>query len=497
MAGITHLVEHLALLPFQEQPYAYGGSVEGGRTIFWAQGSPAEIVEFFNRLCANLANLPLDRLADQARLLETEAHSRKVGPGDSLLNIRYGTTGWGTVVYPEYGLMRPDPERVGEWAERWFTADNAALGLSGSAEGLTLQLRPGTRMPAPDLTPLTSVHTPAWMHERFAGVGIGFVAPRSIQFAGLLRSLARRGRARLRFGESLSYEVSENTLRLSDRVTHGIIWADGLPENMSKVWTGLLAEIDKVRAGGPSDAEVREDADALRKTMENPAWPLAVVDRLVTNELFGVPTETGDELLAALEQTRPADYQALLEQVFPTAIALVPNAVAVLDARFTPVPIWSSDVAHGRAFRLRAPKSAVQGQTTELTVGDAAVSLSLGPGQLVTVPYAECEAVLTWDDGSRTLLSRDSFRLHVRSADWTNGNEAVSAIDARLSKDLMVPMGPRPNPDREALSGTSTPAAAPARKRLTYNWKRAAIAATAVIAFYVLAAILRLVLGGH
>ena len=495
-SGLTHLVEHLALLPFQEQPYQYGGAVEGARTLFWVQGSDRDIAEFFARLCANLASLPLDRLTDQARILETEARSRKHSAVESLLNIRYGSRGWGNLAFPEYGLTHPSADRVGEWAARWFTAENAAFGRSGEISELSLELPPGHRMPAPTLTSVPNLQTPAWMHERQPGIAIGFVAPRSIRFAGLLRALARRGRARLRFGESLSYEVSQNVLRLSDRVTHGSLWADGLPENMSKVWTGLLSVIDQFRSEGPTESELREDVEMLRKDVENPAWPFALLDQLVTNELFSVPTETADELVAALEATTPGDYQTLLEEVFPTAIALVPGAVAVLDRRFTAVPIWSAQAAQGREYRLRSPRSAVQSQMYRLILGDTSITVTQGPGKFVTVAYADCVVMLTWDDGSRTLFSLDSFRLHIRPADWVEGDSIPKTLDARIGEELRVPMGPRPNPDPESLGGTPEPKPQPTRRRLVFNWRRALIAGALLIAFYILAAILRATLGG-
>src|SRR6267378_8182433 len=62
-AGLTHLVEHLALLPFKEQPFTYGGQVEGARTLFYAQGTDAQLREFIDRLGENLRGLPLDHLA--------------------------------------------------------------------------------------------------------------------------------------------------------------------------------------------------------------------------------------------------------------------------------------------------------------------------------------------------------------------------------------------------------------------------------------------------
>src|SRR5205823_11492443 len=115
------------------------------------------------------------------------------------------------------------------------------------------------------------------------------------------------------------------------------LWSGGLPERMSRVWTGLLAVIDQLRSEGRSEAELREDVEMLRKDIDNPAWPLAVLDRFISNELLAVPTESTDELLATLEQTKAPEYQALLEEMFASAIALVPDGVAVLDSRFTAV----------------------------------------------------------------------------------------------------------------------------------------------------------------
>ena len=331
IGGITHLVEHLALLPFQEQPYQYGGVVEGDRTIFWVQGSEAEIGEFFGKLCANLANLPLDRLADQARILETEARSRKHSAVESLLNIRYGSRGWGSMVFPEYGLMRPDPDRVRQWAERWFTAGNAALGVSGPADGISLELRPGNRMPPPDLNPVP-IRTPAWMHQRQPGIAIGFIGPRSIQFAALLRTLVRHGRTRLRFEESLSYEVSHHTVRLTDGLSHGSLWADGLPESMSRVWTGLLAVIDQLRSEGPSEAELREDVEMLRKDIiQHGRWRCLTVSS-ATNCWRSLPSPPMSCLRRSSKQRPPSTRRCSRRcsrvrlRSFPTAL---PSSIAV------------------------------------------------------------------------------------------------------------------------------------------------------------------------
>lgn len=495
-AGLTHLVEHLALLSFKEQPYAYGGQVEGARTLFFVQGTDAQIHEFFTRLCQSLRALPLDRVADEARLLETEAQSRQTGALASLLGGRYGCQGWGLIGFPEYALKHPEPDRVNSWANEWFTMDNAVLGLSGPMDPPpVIDLRPGRRMVPPVLAPLPSLRTPAWTHQREPGLAMGFVAPHSVRFSALLRVLQRHGRSRLRFGESLSYEVASATLRLGAQLTHGIVWADGLPENLSKVLNGMLAVLDEVMEKGPSEGELREDIDALRKSVDTPGWPMAILDGYLTNELFGTTMLTVEQAIAELEKSTPQDYAALLREVFPSLLTIVPPAVAVLDRRLTAVPAWSTTEASGRTYRLRAPESAVVDQMTSLTVGETAISLRVGPGKVVTIPYSECVAARVWDDGSRTLFSRDSFRMHVRPDDWKDGAEVAKALERNLPRDVLVPSGARPNPDPEVLSGDGPPAKAkPTRRRWTYDWKRALITGLIVMVLYV---ILRAVTIGH
>ena len=494
-AGLTHLVEHLALLSFKEQPYGYGGQVEGARTLFYVQGSDAEIREFFDRLCENLRALPLDRLADEARLLETEAQSRQGGALGSLLGGRYGCQGWGLIDYREFALQHPEPDRVKAWVDEWFTAENAAFGLTGPMDPPpALDLRHGKRMASPVLTPLASVRTPAWMHERELGLGMGFIGPSSIRFSALLRVMERHGRSRLRFGESLSYEVTGATLRLSAEFAHGILWADGLPENVSKVLSGMLAVLDELMEKGPTEEELRQDIGALRKSVDHPGWAAALLDSELTHELFGTTMLTVDEAVAELEKATPADYVALLRGVFPSLLTLVPPGVVVLDSRLTAVPAWSSAEAQGKTYRLRAATTTVAQQMTSLTVGDTAVSLRLGPGKLVTVPYAECVAALAWDDGSRTLLSRDSFRLHFRPDDWKDGAEIAKALEQRLPRNVMVPAGPRPNPDPEVLSGDRPPAKT---KKRRFEWTRALVTLVTGLVMLAIYVIIKTMTAGH
>src|SRR5438876_2922683 len=160
---------------------------------------------------------------------------------------------------------------------------------------------------------------------------------------------------------------------------HGTVWADSLPENLSKVLNGMLAVLDEVMEKGPSEDELHDDVEALRKSVDNPGWPMALLDSQLTHELFGTTMRTMDEAIAELEKMTPADYAALLREIFPSLLTIVPPGVAVLDPRLTAVPAWSTEEARGTVYRLRAATSVVAQQTTSLTLGDTAITLRQGP----------------------------------------------------------------------------------------------------------------------
>jgi zinc protease len=46
MAGVTHLIEHLALSGLGEQPYEYNGSVDQTHTTFVVSGTADQVVDF-------------------------------------------------------------------------------------------------------------------------------------------------------------------------------------------------------------------------------------------------------------------------------------------------------------------------------------------------------------------------------------------------------------------------------------------------------------------
>ncbi len=445
--GITHLIEHLALTRVGQQPYEYNGLVEGLFTVFAMSGSPAEVVDFFQRLTASLASLPIDRLAQESRVLNTEQASRKAGPIDSLLSLRFGPTGWGLGTYPEYALQNDDPSRIERWRAEMFTRENAAFTISGEVpDGLRLELPRGSRRAVPQIEP-ASFRLPAWMSMPSAGVGLSMLVERSTQLTAILHIAQKRAQARLRYQEGVSYQVAVSYLRLNAGTAHVTLWADALPDNAPQVRDGLLAVVEELIANGPTDEEMRMELDLIQKTIDDPGRTMARLQGEVAQELLGAANPTLDEVLVELGQSSPAELGRGLEEAIQTGLLIVPEGLTV-SGRFQPIPQWSEQRLAGRTVRLRGP--AIAGPT-HLILAREGIMLVIYSTRVVTIRYDRCAALLTWTDGSRTLIGNDGSRIHLRPADWRKGEMAVQEIDGNISKDRYVPLGDRPKPDPAAL----------------------------------------------
>ena len=95
------------------------------------------------------------------------------------------------------------------------------------------------------------------------------------------------------------------------------------------------------------------------------------------------------------------------------------------------------------------------------------------------------------------MLSRDSFRLHVRPRDWKGGAEIATALEQRLPNDVLVPAGPCPNPDPEVLSPDSVPASASAKRPRRVDWTQALVTLITGLVMLGIYLTLKAVTAGH
>ena len=153
--GVTHMIEHLALYPVGvEAAKHYNGQVDAVTTMFLRRGSCRGDRGVFRAVCANLRELPVERLEREKQVLRTEAGGRRPAITDPLFTERYGADTYGLPSYPEYGLSAVQAADLKAWSGRYFTRGNAALWVAGEAAE---RARPGPAGRGRDASPAAVV----------------------------------------------------------------------------------------------------------------------------------------------------------------------------------------------------------------------------------------------------------------------------------------------------------------------------------------------------
>jgi hypothetical protein len=180
-AGITHLVEHLALPGAQQKTIEFNGSVASSTTWFWFSGEQSAALELLRTAAASISRLPA-RLETERGILLAEASARGNSAAGLAAALCFGPSGHGLVGYPEFGLCWLGQDRVSSWAQQRFTTGNAALWMTGEPPAdLGFSLPAGERRPAPAPAPLANVTFPCvYPHAAPGGATIAMLMRRSV-----------------------------------------------------------------------------------------------------------------------------------------------------------------------------------------------------------------------------------------------------------------------------------------------------------------------------
>ena len=442
-AGITHLVEHLALFGIGDVDHPYNGCVEGLRTVFAAEGTEQECLDFLRSVTRSLGELSSSRVAREREVLAAEAAGRHTGLFEELVSYRFGPRGFGLVAYPEHGLRWLDPTTVNWWQAQAFQAGNAAVWISGvDPARVVLELERGTRLPSPPVEPIEN-DLPAWLPSTTAGVGFSLVAPRSAALSASLRIAQKRLFRRLRTEMAVVYHVHVGAQLLDADTVHVAVVCDPLGDNALEARLALEAELHTLAELGPSDEEMELDWRGFeRAAMRLDAYAVGFADSLAFDELLGVDAGGVEERVADARGVSRHDVAAAIGAALPTTLWAVPADAAPKNTRA--VVAWSPTVLDGRTL-VRLGSGTKPDPADHLIVSDDGVC-RITPHGAVTVEFDECAASLAWDDGTRTLYGDDGFVLHVRPWEWRDGSAVTRLIDERLPSDLRVPMGPGTGP---------------------------------------------------
>jgi predicted Zn-dependent peptidase len=461
-AGLTHLIEHLALHGRHDLSGHHNATTGEWITHFHATGSEAEVVAALSGTCAALRELPLGRIETEKEILRTEAAGRSLGPRERHLLERYGARGPGLAGYGGFGLSAITAEDVRDWVSEWFVTGNAAVWITAAAipPNLDLRLPEGARRPTPVWTDLLT-DTPAYFRGNPGGVVLDAVVPRSAA-ASLFAKVATRALFRsLREQGGYSYAAQceyEPIGADSARVT---MYADAL-ENAQAAATGGLVDVLAALRGGAIDAnDLVANQEATRLALDDPFLGAAMLPGLAMNALVGGNYQDAAELQRESDAVTIADLAAVAQAVWDDALVQIPEGA--LDwAGFAAVPNWSTTDITGRAFRsLEQPGG-------ELVIGDEGVMMRNAGGR-ITVRFEDCVALETWPDGARTLIGSDGFVVHIEPT-MHEGFEVdtVARVDAAVAPRNHLP---RPARSPEQIPQPPAPPANPSGRSRRRPWR--------------------------
>ncbi|WP_433087550.1 insulinase family protein [Dactylosporangium sp. CA-052675] len=447
-AGVTHLVEHLALHRHGGPGHDTNGMTGMTTTQFVAQGTPESVAAFLRDVCAGLRELPLDRLAVERRILGTEEENRADSVSQPLAVYRYGARDYGLAGLPEWGIHALTAEQVAEWARARFNRANAVLWIAGDdlPPELRLDLPDGQRWPLPSESSALPV-TPAWFTGAAPAVVMDAPVPRTRASAAYASLLQRALFRQLRQDRGLSYTAA--AAYTTDGRPHAFVTAvaDGRPEQLGEVVDGFLAEVHRLAGTEADPAELEAVRTRELTALDRPDAEANLLPRRAVDLVCGYASPTTAELADGFRSLTAADVREVAAGVERSALLMVPRAAMRRSpAGFEAAPTLSRFAVTGTRHRSRIDPD------TALVVGADGVSL-IRPHGPSTVLFADCVAALRFPDGARHLIGPDAIGVSIEPTLFAAPKDLTSRIDAALPPHLLIDLPPRsddaiPRPSR-------------------------------------------------
>ncbi|MBR7838112.1 winged helix-turn-helix domain-containing protein [Actinospica durhamensis] len=433
-AGMTHLIEHLALHRLDVSDVHHNGATSSTVTHFLMQGSASEAVEFIHSVCESLHDLPFERLETEKSILYTEASHRELGWARVLAASRYGARGYGIPGFGELGLPAVTPDDLREWASRYFTRDNAVLWFSGDElpAGLDPRLPAGQRRSLP--TPSSVLPTtPAYISGGPQGlVGLSAVVGRGPAARLFTELLERELVKHLRHESGLSYAISADYAARDAGRAEIHATADALPATQDKLISSLMDVLARLREGEIDPALLEVVRGRVLEARQAPDAAAQALPGLAADLLFGRPLTSEAALLDRFRTSTAEDVRAAAAEALGSALLLLPgHSPDVQKAGYAPVPTGSAVTAIGPTYQ------GFDGPGTQLVVGASALSLHRN-GSFATVQYAECEAMQAWPDGARRLWNRDGARVAIEPNLFAAPPGFLAPLDAAIPAQRVI-----------------------------------------------------------
>jgi len=450
-AGLSHLVEHLALPATTATSFDFNGTVDTLFTSLFASGDSDDLREFVATTTALLRSLPEERFETERRILLAEESTRSSGGARQALALRYGPVGPGLPGYSEYGLRRVEWPEVESWASTRFTKANAAFWLAGASIDdlvIELDLPDGGHGEAPPLPrEIDDLSTPTvYAAGSSVGVCLSLLADRRAATRIALDIYADALRERLRYELALSYSIEHDVHALTADMSHLCVTADVADEHIG-AWLGEATTLlERLATDGPSETTLERMKARYRRYDRDesaaPGWAAMCAEW----ELVGRAVPPHADYVAEYDAVTVEDVAHALERMRPSLLVLGPDGTTT-PTGFADYPVYSSSRLEGRRHRPASRRDRMRRHLREVHLVSSQEGIaSVSPDGWVTARY-DATVLCIKSESERTLLTADGFFLPIFAGAWTDGAELVDEIDGAIPSEVVVPDWPDPFPD--------------------------------------------------
>ncbi len=444
--GITHLLEHLALEGTGGSA-PHNGETDLFTTTFTVSGTWSEIDTHLARVVANLRSLPEQRLDFEKQILAAEERGHSAGVFGQLALYRYGATGAGLTQFPEWGLPRIGAPALRDWADRYFSRENAVLVIVGPQppDQLSWQLPAGEARATPEPAPPTS-RVPSYAFDHVAGPALMAEVARSTA-ATAFTAIADRELMRHVRGElGLAYRASAGYVPVSANRAVIIAHTDSVDGQTQQTVDAFLDVLFRLASHGPDEQVLAEVAAMRKAALAEPNAAFALAHNAARNILDGLPITHQAELDRKFDALTPADVQAVASAVLRSAVVLLPHqARAIGRGGFTPIGVADSVPVEGKKIFL---PNDPDGTRANLIIGTDGISRLRGD-EAMTIRFTEVAALLRRSDGTRVLIANSADTIEVDPKKL--GPTRMEQVDEAVPRDRWIDLaGPSaPVPERE------------------------------------------------
>jgi zinc protease len=473
-SGLTHLLEHLALHSLGSSDYHYNGSTGPITTSFHTSGSGKDVAAFLATVCDSLSTLPMQRLETEKSIIRTEWSGRGNPVGQEMPLWRYGARGHGLLSYSEPGIAMITAAELDHWRQTWFTTQNAVLWIAGEVPaGLRLSLPPGQRWALPAVTSTLPI-TPAYFESDRNVVMVDAVVRHTPAVAVFAEVLERNLFQDLRQEGGLSYSANASSDPRGDGWSTVRAAADALPEKLDGALGGFVDVLARLRAGRIDEHDIAIYRAKVHEHAVHPNVEAGLLPSQAIALATGQPVRDLAQRLADLDAVTVADVHAVAQEVWGSALLMVPEGRRADWAGFAEAPTTSTETVDGARIGSR------QSERLGLHLSSRGVSRTLD-GMPTTVTFNEVAAMMAWPDGARRLIGEDAQTVHVEPTLWDLPADVLAQIDAAVLPPKVIVMPARePN---QIPQPTKPETSAPANGRGVWSrWELAVLIGSIVVA---------------